>query len=333
MPVIVTPVILLSPAPITDWHESDVAETQLEVLQADSPTRIDEEMSVPPKLRPSTVILASPVVGAFGSTRSVITAASYVNTCVTVPMVLPIITVVCSPAPLLTGVLHVTEVPEVQIEVEHVAIPTWPDGVGSLKPKLLPENVITAPVVEGPLIPLTVATGASKLNTANCVPTDDMSITFEASAIPNPGSIAQVTRVEDIQVAVVQSVDPIFADNVRSTEPKLTPIKVMLSPPELGEFTPKVCEITGESYEKAGYAVPMFFPTSMFTRLAAPAPDWAVQETAVLVDHDVVAQSVVPTCTDGVGSTLPMLKPMTVMLRVEVWAMLPGLMYVITGVS
>jgi hypothetical protein len=79
--------------------------------------------------------------------------------------------------------------------------------------------------------------------------------------------------------------------------------------------------------------VPMFFPTCMFTLLPAPAPGRAVHDTAVFVDHDAVAQSVVPICTEGVGSALPIFIPMTVMLRVEVWAMLPGLRYVITGVS
>jgi hypothetical protein len=59
-------------------------------------------------------------------------------------------------------------------------------------------------------------------------------------------------RVDDIHVAVGQSDEPTPAERVRSTAPKLMPISVMLRPPELGELKPKVCEITGESYEKAG---------------------------------------------------------------------------------
>jgi hypothetical protein len=61
-----------------------------------------------------------------------------------------------------------------------------------------------------------------------------------------------VTRVEDIQVAVRQSEEPMPAERVRSTEPKLMPISVMEMPPVAGELYPNVCEITGESYENAG---------------------------------------------------------------------------------
>jgi hypothetical protein len=113
---------------------------------------------------------------------------------------------------------------------------------------------------------------------------------------------------------------------VRSTDPKFSPVRVILSPPVLGELKPNVFEITGESYEKAGYAVPIAFPTSMFTRLAAPAPDTARQVTAVLVVHPVVPHIVEPTETDGVASALPKFTPFTVTLRDEVCAMLPGLM-------
>lgn len=95
------------------------------------------------------------------------------NTVVTVPMVLPIITVVCSPPPLWLGEVHTTDDEEVQIDVEHVSVPIWPDGVESLRPKLMPEKETAAPVVDGPLVTvILVMTGASKLNTALCVPTD-----------------------------------------------------------------------------------------------------------------------------------------------------------------
>jgi hypothetical protein len=71
----------------------------------------------------------------------------------------------------------------------------------------------------------------------------------------------------------------------------------------------------------------------MLTRRPAPEPELAAQVTAVYVDQVVVEHRVVPTCTEGVMSDIPMLTPMTVIEIAEVWAMLPGLMYVITGVS
>jgi hypothetical protein len=119
---------------------------------------------------------------------------------------------------------------------------------------------------------------------------------------------------------------PIAAEILRSTDPKFNPVIVTLIPPELGELKPNESEITGESYEKAGYAVPMAFPTSIFERLAAPAPDAARQVTAVLVVHPVVPHIVAPIDTDGVASALPKFTPFTVTLRDEVCAMLPGLM-------
>ena len=164
---IVTPVVLAVPEPTAPWQSNVVAATQDELRHGVTPIRTDVEVSVPPKFRPVTEMVPSDVVGKFSAMRSVISAASYVNTFITVPIKLPMMIVLCSPEPVLVGDVHVTSVLEVHTDVEHVSVPTCPDGVESLRPKFTPWNVTAAPVVVGPFTAASpVSVGASKLNTA-----------------------------------------------------------------------------------------------------------------------------------------------------------------------
>ena len=210
---------------------------------------------------------------------------------------------------------------DVQPAVEHTADTSCAVAVCSLSPKLSPLTVTD----DRPLLTLFVstpndATGASKLNASDAVPTTPPTVTCTAritsytlpSASHSPLLLAaHATDVADVQPAVEHTADTSCAVAVYSTYRKLSPLTVTDDRPLATVFKPTY-DATGASKENTPYPVPTTPPTVSSTVCESSKCALIRHTTDDDELHCVVLHAAAPTAAVAVYMLLPKLSPATV---------------------
>lgn len=189
-------------------HETDVVEDHDAVRQAKESKAIVAVASRPPKLSPVTVTDAIADVGAL-SDVDVTVAESKLNAIATVPATAPTVNATHrSEPPYASPCLHSTLDDVVQEAVQHDSTATVCVAVGSLAPKLLPVTMSARwPEVGALCGSEAVSSGASKLNTATCVPATAPTVSMTKESVLYAATVRQATEVDDVQEAVRHGLD------------------------------------------------------------------------------------------------------------------------------
>jgi hypothetical protein len=143
------------------------------------------------------------------------------------------------------------------------------------------------------------------------VPTTEATVTITLPGRPVPPADLHTAAVDVTHAVVTQTVPPTCAVGEGELTPKFIPWRVSPPDPEVGPFCGWICVSVGASYEKAEAKVPSSrkVPSSqsMATRIARPLPMplAKVHRIELIVVHDVVTQTVSPTCAVGVRDSAP----------------------------
>ncbi len=147
------------------------------------------------------------------------------------------------------------------------------------------------------------------------VPTTAATVTTTLPGRPVPPADLHTAVVDDTHAVVTQTVPPTCAVGEGEPTPKFIPWRVSPPDPEVGPFCGWIRVSVGASYEKAEAKVPSSrqVPSSrsMATRIARPLrmPLAKVHRSELIVVHDVVRQSVAPTCAVGEKDSTPKFTP------------------------
>jgi len=265
------------------------------VAQAAPPVRAVSVLSTDAKFRPEIVRPWFALKGPFNRVVDVTTGALYekersdvettdwiVNNTDCVPAL--------EPAARQATVLAVVQETVLQ-PIDEPVIETLP--VRSTYPKFRPRRVMLAIEVAGRFgVEIAVTAGESKENEACLVPAAEETRTKAGRATPFAACGVQTRAVSVVHDVVVQYVEPMAADGVRSTVAKLTPITVSEVVLDCGAFARCRSVMTGPSKENTATSDPVAstFATICTPRLE-PKPDAALHTLEVVVIHCVAEQA------------------------------------------
>ncbi len=141
------------------------------------------------------------------------------------------------------------------------------------------------------------------------VPTAEATVTITLPGRPVPPAEIQNTEVDDDHSVSIQTVFPTCAIGVKDSTSKFIPVTVSAADPEVGAFGRSTYVSAGVSYEKAAATVPSSRSMAARTARAVPVPPAEVHRSELVVVHDVVKQTVLPTCAVGVEEPTPKFVP------------------------
>ena len=165
---------------------------------------------------------------------------------------------------------QLTELADVHADVSHTADTSCAVAVYSLSPKLSPLTVTEPRPLSTWFAMAYDATGPSKLNTLNPVPTTPPTVISAASSSPISGSISHTTEVPDVHDDVLHGADASAAVDVYVLLPNPSPLTVTDPSPVTGAFcsTPDTTAASNEntparpgSYVSTLLPVPLSAPT------------------------------------------------------------------------
>jgi hypothetical protein len=240
------------PTPAKDEsHKMEVAECHIVEAHRVLPMRRLGVALVAPKLVPSSVILAPPDVGVFGTIARDRTGALYENIPSWVPTIVPSVSVTRWLRPVPACAEHPSAVAEIHEIVEQTVPEIAMVGVESEVAKFSPNMLIEAVAVVGVLNGAeNVTDGESNVNDESCVPIRVDTVKPTSIDEPYPSAMAHEIAELLSHAVVAHATELTAIEGVVSDSAKFKPVTVMLRPAVDAPFIGRSALMTGESYVK-----------------------------------------------------------------------------------